>query len=1321
MATVTLGVKVDEALRERLRVLAESLGCTPHWLHKQALLSYIEAIERGQVPAEIDRRADADSTEASAVEPEPLAPFHEFAQEVLPQSVLRAAITAAYRRPEPECVAMLVDQAESSQPERVETLARRLVQTLRDKRKGGGVEGLIQEFSLSSQEGVALMCLAEALLRIPDQATRDALIRDKISHGDWRAHLGHSPSLFVNAATWGLLLTGKLVSTHNETGLTSSLTRIIGKSGEPMIRKGVDMAMRLMGEQFVTGQTISSALANSRKFEDIGFRYSYDMLGEAATTAEDAARYYQSYEQAIHAIGKASQGRGIYEGPGISIKLSALHPRYSRAQRDRVMEELLPRMVGLAALARRYDIGLNIDAEEADRLELSLDLLEALCFDERLRGWNGIGFVIQAYQKRAPFVIDFVIDLARRSKHRLMVRLVKGAYWDSEVKRAQVDGLEGYPVYTRKIHTDVSYLACARKLLSAPEAVFPQFATHNAQTLASIYYMAGENYYPGQYEFQCLHGMGEPLYEEVVGPVSKGRLNRPCRVYAPVGTHETLLAYLVRRLLENGANTSFVNRIGDLAVPVGELVQDPVQEVMRIAQEEGQLGAPHPRIPLPIDLFAGQGVLARANSQGLNLANEQRLASLAVALLQSTSRPWFAAPPGVPAPADPAQAQGWEPVRNPAELSDTVGWVCEASAQEVDAAAQRAAQALPIWAGLPPTGRADVLLRTADLLEQRGQTLMGLIQREAGKTLASALGEVREAADFLRYYGTQAAAHFDNAAQRPLGVVLAISPWNFPLAIFTGQIAAALAAGNAVLAKPAEQTPLTAAAMAAIFHEAGLPQDALQLLPGRGETVGAALVAHPQVAGVMFTGSTDVARLINRQLATRLSSSGRVIPLIAETGGQNAMVVDSSALAEQVVLDVLTSAFDSAGQRCSALRLLCLQEDVAERQLAMLKAGLQEWCMGNPDRLATDIGPVIDEAARAQIESHIEAMQAAGQKVTRLHQSAGNGHFVPPAIIELDSAARLTREVFGPVLHVLRYRREQLDELIDEINASGYGLTFGVHSRIDETIDHLTDRVRAGNVYVNRNIIGAVVGVQPFGGMGLSGTGPKAGGPLYLYRLVQGEPGDALALLPRAQSAEPAPQAPLLRQLQGARLPEVDAAQAGTLLEAALHAARLHERWVLPGPTGESNVYRLLPRGPVWAVPATALGLVAQVAAALASGNPCHVVLPEGDAACAALWQALRGALGEAGEPWLRQASGQDIGNAARPMAALLFEGDGDALAQILGDVAARDGALVRVESRASFELQSGRGYDLAALVHEQSISTNTAAAGGNAQLMTMA
>ncbi|MBV2163214.1 MAG: bifunctional proline dehydrogenase/L-glutamate gamma-semialdehyde dehydrogenase PutA, partial [Comamonas sp.] len=938
-----------------------------------------------------------------------------------------------------------------------------------------------------------------------------------------------------------------------------------------------------------------------------------------------------------------------------------------------------------------------------------------------LKGWSGIGFVVQAYQKRCPHDIDYLIDLARRSRRRLMVRLVKGAYWDSEIKRAQLDGLAGYPVYTRKVYTDVSYLACARKLLEVPDAIYPQFATHNAQTLASIYQLAtsvGGSYYSGQYEFQCLHGMGEPLYAQVTGAIADGKLARPCRVYAPVGNHETLLAYLVRRLLENGANTSFVNRIGDPSVPVAELVADPVEEVMQIANQEGRLGAPHPKIPLPAHLLA-QGPQGRANSSGVNLAHEQQLASLAAALLSSTTQHWLAAPADVPLPADPAQTEGWAAMRNPAELSDTVGWVREASAADAQAAAERAARAAPIWAGTPPAARGDVLQRAADLLEQRSQVLMGLIVREAGKTLPNAVAEIREAVDFLRYYGAMVADQFDNARERPLGVILAISPWNFPLAIFCGQVAAALAAGNTVLAKPAEQTPLTAAAMVAILHEAGVPRDALQFVPGQGETVGAALVAHPQVAGVMFTGSTEVARIIARQLAQRLSPAGQPIPLIAETGGQNAMIVDSSALAEQVVGDVLTSAFDSAGQRCSALRLLCVQEDVAERQLTMLRDALHEWSLGNPDRQSTDVGPVIDEEARAQIEAHIRQMQDAGQKVTRVQRADGalNGHFVAPAIIEIDSAQRLTREVFGPVLHVIRFQRDQLDALVDDINATGYGLTFGVHSRIDETIDRLTRRIHAGNVYVNRNVVGAVVGVQPFGGMGLSGTGPKAGGPLYLYRLVQGQPNTALAALPRSEQSAPAPQ--LLASLQTTVIAGVE--QSGRICAEALAASRLGTSLLLTGPTGESNRYRLLPRGAVWALPRTPLGLVHQVAAALATGNPCHVVLPAQDNGCAAAWHALRAAAGDAGTAWLHSADSASLEDAAVPMSALLFEGDGDALVTITTQVAARAGAIVRIESRSSEALHAGQGYDLAALLHEQSISTNTAAAGGNAQLMTMA
>ncbi|MFT3978143.1 MAG: bifunctional proline dehydrogenase/L-glutamate gamma-semialdehyde dehydrogenase PutA, partial [Sphingomonas bacterium] len=807
--------------------------------------------------------------------------FADFAPPIRPQTPLRQAITAAYRRPEPECMAAMVEQATLPAAVRVAAAetATALITALRAKHKGSGVEGLVQEYALSSQEGVALMCLAEALLRIPDDATRDALIRDKIAGGDWRAHLGDGRSLFVNAATWGLVVTGKLTSSVNDSGLGAALTRLIARAGEPVIRRGVDMAMRMMGEQFVTGETIAEAVKRARALEARGFQYSYDMLGEAATTGADAERYYRDYEAAIHAIGKASAGRGVYDGPGISIKLSALHPRYVRSQADRVMVELLPRVKALALIAKSYDIGLNIDAEEADRLELSLDLLESLALDPDLAGWNGLGFVVQAYGKRCPFVIDWIVDLARRGQRRIMVRLVKGAYWDAEIKRAQVDGLADFPVYTRKIHTDVAYIACARKLLAATDHVFPQFATHNAQTLATIYRMAGPDFAIGRYEFQCLHGMGEPLYDEVVG---KDKLDRPCRIYAPVGTHETLLAYLVRRLLENGANSSFVNRIADPEVSIAELVADPVEAVRAMPV----VGQKHPQIALPRELYG-----ARVNSAGLDLSDENTLAALGETMRAGATDAWRAMP---------ADGQGTErAVLNPADHRDRVGTVVEISPEQARAATERALAAAPAWAEVSPAERAACLDRAGQIMQARMPELLGLIVREAGKSLPNAIAEVREAIDFLHYYAEQARRTL-GPGHGALGPVVCISPWNFPLAIFTGQVAAALVAGNAVLAKPAEETPLIAAQGVAILHEAGVPADALQLMPGDG-AIGAALVAAPETAAVMFTGSTEVARLIQRELATRLSADGSPIPLIAETGGQNAMIVDSSALAEQVV------------------------------------------------------------------------------------------------------------------------------------------------------------------------------------------------------------------------------------------------------------------------------------------------------------------------------------------------------------------------------------------------------------------------------------
>ncbi|MFZ2651416.1 MAG: trifunctional transcriptional regulator/proline dehydrogenase/L-glutamate gamma-semialdehyde dehydrogenase, partial [Burkholderiaceae bacterium] len=1119
----------------------------------------------------------------------------------LDSSLLRQRISAMTRAAEPDLLPGLIEQASLSaaQSQAVQALALRIARGVRERSLGGGragiVQGLLQEFALSSQEGVALMCLAEALLRIPDDATRDALIRDKIAHGNWQQHLGQSPSVFVNAAAWGLLLTGKLVSTHSDSGLASTLRRVLARGGEPLVRKGVDMAMRLMGEQFVTGETIREALAHSREREAQGFRYSYDMLGEAAMTAADAQRYFAAYEQAIHAIGAASAGRGFIEGPGISIKLSALHPRYARAKVERVMAELYPRLAKLATLARRYDIGLNIDAEESDRLELSLDLLERLCFEPQLAHWNGIGFVIQAYQKRCPAVVDFLVDLARRSSHRLMVRLVKGAYWDSEIKRAQIDGHDGYPVYTRKAYTDVAYIACARKLLAAADAVFPQFATHNAHTFAAVMTLAGRDDRPGRYEFQCLHGMGEPLYEQVVGALDDSR--RPCRIYAPVGTHDTLLAYLVRRLLENGANTSFVNRIADANIGLDELVQDPVQTVRAFAKAGAAgLGMPHPLIALPRDLYGA----ARANSRGLDLADEATLEALAQAFADDSRKDWLAEPMLALA-ALPAEAPGeLMAVTNPADRGDVVGRVRQATLADVDHAVASATLAAPAWAAVAPAQRAARLEGAADRLEADTLALIPLLVREAGKTCGNALAEVREAVDFLRYYAAQVRRDFDNASHVPLGVVVCISPWNFPLAIFVGQVAAALAAGNAVLAKPAEQTPLVAAAAVRVLIAAGVPPGAVQLLPGRGETVGAALVEDPRIQGVLFTGSTEVARLLQRTLARRLTARGQVVPLIAETGGQNAMLVDSSALAEQAVADSVASAFDSAGQRCSALRLLCVQDDVAERFIEMLQGAVQELEVGDPRALCVDVGPVIDAQAQAAILSHIDAMQARGRNVWRpslAPRVASQGHFVAPTVIELGSIADLEREVFGPVLHVLRYPRQQLGEVLEAINATGYGLTQGVQTRIDETVAQVVGAARAGNVYVNRNIVGATVGVQPFGGEGLSGTGPKAGGPLYLLRLLAQQPVQAarLALARSGNSTRPPVRAPLWgipSQPADAEPAQALAALRGWAqaqglgLLAAICDQAVAESTVgtwhsLPGPTGEANLYALLPRSAV--------------------------------------------------------------------------------------------------------------------------------------------
>jgi len=1237
------------------------------------------------------------------------------------RGALREAIARATRLSEPEALAPLMAQARpnADQAARTDALARQLVSGMRQGQSGragsplsgragsplsgraGRVQSLMQEYALSSEEGVALMCLAEALLRIPDAATRDALIRDKIGGGDWQQHLGHSGSLFVNAASWGLLLTGKLVATHSEGQMLGAITRLVGKGSEPLIRQGVQLAMQMLGEQFVTGETIDEALQRARTMQAQGFRYSYDMLGEAALTEQDAQRYMAAYENAIHAIGRAAQGQGVVGGPGISIKLSALHPRYSRAQHQRVMDELLPRVWKLAELARQYDIGLNIDAEEADRLDISLDLLEALCHAPSLQGWHGIGFVIQAYQKRCPFVIDFVVNLARRSGHRLMIRLVKGAYWDSEIKRAQQDGQSDYPVYTRKHHTDVSYLACARQLLAAPDAVYPQFATHNAHTLAAIVQVAQDtlgDYQQGQYEFQCLHGMGEPLYMQVVGG---GILSRPCRIYAPVGTHETLLAYLVRRLLENGANSSFVNRMADASVSVDDLVQDPVQRTEQDAGREDRTpGQPHLHIALPAQLYG----TARRNSSGPDLAHEPTLRLLAQQMLAHTTplqvRPLLA-----------GTAEGGElhPMRNPADHADRIGTVQYASEGDVLAALQAAHTIAPEWAQTAPEQRAALLEQAADLLQQEAPRCMALLVREAGKTWSHAVAELREAVDFLRYYAAQVRRDFDNRTHTALGPVACISPWNFPLAIFMGQVAAALAAGNPVLAKPAESTPAVAALAVDVLWRAGVPRAAVQLLPGTGRGVGMPLVGDARVQGVMFTGSTETAKVLQATLAQRLNAHGQVVPLVAETGGQNCMVVDSSALLEQVVQDVVASAFEAAGQRCSALRVLCVQDDVADRLLEMLQGAMAEIQMGTPAQLSVDMGPVIDERAQSGIEAHVRKMQAQGCKVHRISRKAPGslptGTYVQPTLIEIDRIDQLEREVFGPVLHVLRYARQDLDALLAQINATGYALTLGVHSRIEETIARVTNNTHAGNTYVNRNMVGAVVGVQPFGGEGLSGTGPKAGGPLVLLRLLARCPDDAALRSVQASGATAMPQVtPALQALH-------DWAAAQGRLPLAHQCARLAAcnpaglEALLPGPTGERNAYRVQARARVLcrvgSQASAEADLLAQMAAVLAVGGQA-VLATQSAALCASLPTAVQARL--------------VLSDTLQADTALVSAPANQVLA-LATQLATQDGPIVTLTA-----LQAGTAQvPLARLVGERSISTNTAAAGGNASLMMLA
>ncbi|MCX7645188.1 MAG: bifunctional proline dehydrogenase/L-glutamate gamma-semialdehyde dehydrogenase PutA [Rhodobacteraceae bacterium] len=1152
---------------------------------------------------------------------------------------LRAAIDAATWGPESEVIDRLIREAALSHAdrERIAAAAADYVRAIRASSRPGLMEVFLAEYGLSTDEGVALMCLAEALLRVPDAETMDALIEDKIAPSDWGRHLGRSASPLVNASTWALMLTGRVLD-DREPGIAGHLRAAVKRLGEPVIRAAVARALKEMGRQFVLGETIESAMRRAAEFEARGFTYSYDMLGEAARTEADALRYLAAYQAAVAAVAKAATHGDIRRNPGISVKLSALHPRYEVAQADRVMDELVPRLRALALAAAHAGIGLNVDAEEAERLSLSLDVIEAALADRALAGWEGFGVVVQAYGHRAGPVIDWLDALAEREGRRLMVRLVKGAYWDSEIKLAQVKGMAAFPVFTRKAATDVSYIANARRLLGMTGRLYPQFATHNAHTVAAVLDMAGNAGVPKDaFEFQRLHGMGERLHEIVHRTEGTG-----CRIYAPVGAHRDLLAYLVRRLLENGANSSFVNQIVNEEVPAETVAACPFDTLSR-ARPSG-LRTGH-------RLFPG-----RANSRGWDLTHAPTLAEIEAARGPFRTARFEAAPLlAVPATGAPARTVG-----NPADPADILGTVRDATPAEVAAAL---AAARP-W-DAPPGERAAVLRKASQLYEENFGRLFAVITREAGKTLPDTVAELREAVDFLRYYAAEIASlplvantpgGPGGGAPRPLGRVACISPWNFPLAIFTGQVAAALAAGNAVLAKPAEQTPLVAFEAVRLLHEAGVPRSALQLLPGDGPTVGAALTSDPRVDGVAFTGGTETALAIRRAMARHLAPGA---PLVAETGGLNAMIVDSTALPEQAVRDVLASAFQSAGQRCSALRCLYLQEDIAAGVMEMLAGAMDTLRLGDPWALSTDVGPLIDAEARAAIGAYVDRARAEGRLLKQLAAPA-QGHFVAPALIRVSSIADLGgRETFGPVLHVATFAAGDLARVVADINATGYGLTFGLHTRIDDRVQAVTDAIRAGNAYVNRNQIGAVVGSQPFGGEGLSGTGPKAGGPHYLRRFLHMPPAAAPAAWEREMSQAEA-QAALDAAEPGRAPPPID----------------------LPGPTGEMNRLRLHPRPPL-------LCLGPGPAAARAQAEAVRAL---GGAAAEATGRLAPAALAE-----LRNFSGA------------LWWGDAEEGRAHAEALASRTGPIL--------PLVTGMP-DLAHAHHERHLCVDTTASGGNAALL---
>ncbi|MCF6435897.1 bifunctional proline dehydrogenase/L-glutamate gamma-semialdehyde dehydrogenase PutA [Pseudoalteromonas sp. MMG022] len=1213
--------------------------------------------------------------------------------------------------------------------------ARQLVLNIRKDQDGqNGVDALLNEFSLSTEEGVVLMCLAEALLRVPDKETQDNLIRDKLAKGDWSSHLGSSDSLFVNASSWGLLVTGKMVNytDKNKEQQFGVLKKTIGRLGEPVIRKSVNFAMKIMGKQFVMGQDIDEAIERAAEKEQKGYVYSYDMLGEGARTMADADRYFKSYMNAIHAIGKAANGRGPIKSPGISVKLSAIHPRYEFSHRERVMSEIVPKLKELALAAKQYDIGFTVDAEEADRLDISLDIIEAVFSDDELGDWQGFGLAVQAYQKRAIFVVEWLADLARRVGRRLMVRLVKGAYWDTEIKTTQQDGLNHFPVFTRKATTDVSYKACAIKLLEARDVLFPQFATHNAYTAATILEVAkGDNQ---GFEFQRLHGMGESLFDQIV---ENDKIQ--CRVYAPVGQHEDLLAYLVRRLLENGANSSFVNAIVDTSKPVESLLPDPVETLQGLRNKFNK------QIKLPIELYGDE----RPNSKGLDLTDINVLTPFKENLDTWLNEHLI---------DESTVKEGYLAVRNPANHKEVVGQVRVHQSDDMRAMVENADKAFADWSQTPVKERADLLRRVADILERHHDELVAICIKEAGKVAQDSIDEVREAVDFCRYYAARAEELAQDERFEARGVILCISPWNFPLAIFLGQVAAAIVTGNTVIAKPAEQTSYVALRCIELMHTVGLPEHVVQPVVARGSEVGKHILPDERIQAVMFTGSTETGTLISQILAERNDIQ---VPLIAETGGQNCMIVDSTALPEQVVDDVISSGFQSAGQRCSALRVLFIQDDVADGIITMLKGALQELHVGDPSLLSTDVGPVIDEKALNTLTAHVEYLKSNGKLLfeSKIPDNSENGaYFFAPRLYEIADLSVLKREVFGPIVHIVRYKANDLDKVIDQINNTGYGLTMGVHSRIEERCQYLAKMSRAGNVYVNRNMIGAIVGVQPFGGRGLSGTGPKAGGPNYLYRLVKEKASPENVQMTNLTSDElethdfpgAAEQVDLLmsnslrdekiwrntalndrvsavRQLL-AKIATVEIIDeladdlAKTLADARAQLNRLEKRMrtftTLPGPTGESNTLHLEPRGCVvcYADKSTSFNFWAiSIITALAAGNTVITVASELFYEEA---QAFR-------DKFISTGIAEGVFQVAKPnqlqailahphLSGAVVAARSSRLGYFSQQLAARSGAILPVISAEYYDTLINR------LVTEKTISIDTTASGGNTSLMTL-